>query len=63
MASPSAGPGQDPGASAPLGTCFMAVSGPDGTHAIAQHFPGERTAVQARTTSWALDFLRRTMLA
>jgi len=58
----NAGPGEDPAGSAPVGTCHLAVSGPTGTRTQSHHFPGERAAVQARTASWALDFLRRTML-
>jgi nicotinamide-nucleotide amidase len=58
----NAGPGEDPNGAAPLGTCHIAVAGPNGTHSQCHHFPGERTAVQARTASWALEFLRRTIL-
>lgn len=59
----NAGPTEDPAGAAPVGTCHLAVAGPSGTHTQSHHFPGERTAVQARTASWALDFLRRTMPA
>jgi nicotinamide-nucleotide amidase len=57
----NAGPTEDPAGSAAIGTCYIAVAGPAGTFAQSLNFPGERTAVQARTASWALDFLRRKM--
>ena len=60
----NAGPSEDPSGAAAVGTCYMAVAGPGGTTSQChQHFPGERAAVQSRTASWALDFLRRTILA
>lgn len=59
----NAGPTEDRGGPAPVGTSFMAVSGPGGTVFQAQVFPGERGDVQARTATWALDFLRRQILA
>jgi len=57
----NAGPGEDPAGAAPVGTCYLAVAGPGGTRSQSMHFPGERAAVQARTASWGLDFLRRTI--
>lgn len=58
----NAGPGEDPAGASPIGTCYLAAAGPAGTLSQSLHFPGERVAVQARTASWALDFLRRTIL-
>jgi len=59
----NAGPGEDPNGTAPVGTCHLAVAGPSGTTCQTWHFPGERAAVQSRTASWGLDFLRRAILA
>jgi nicotinamide-nucleotide amidase len=55
----NAGPSEDKDGPAPVGTCLMAVRGPGGTAFQAQSFPGSRADVQARTATWALDFLRR----
>lgn len=55
----NAGPSEDPHGPAPVGTCLMAVHGPDGTAFQAQAFPGERVDIQMRTATWAIDFLRR----
>lgn len=57
----NAGPTEDRSGKAPIGTCHIAVSGPPGTSSQSRHFPGERAVVQARTATWALDFLRRSM--
>ena len=55
----NAGPTEDPQGPAPVGTCLMAVRGPSGTAFQVQSFPGSRVDIQARTATWALDFLRR----
>ena len=55
----NAGPSEDKDGPAPVGTCLIAVSGPDGTTFQAPSFPGNRADIQARTATWALDFLRR----
>jgi nicotinamide-nucleotide amidase len=55
----NAGPTEDPSGPAPVGTCHIAVAGPDGTAHTTHPFPGERIVVQSRTSTWALDFLRR----
>jgi nicotinamide-nucleotide amidase len=55
----NAGPSEDKDGPAPIGTCLMAVWGPQGTAYQAQSFPGSRVDIQARTATWALDFLRR----
>ncbi|HWQ09790.1 MAG TPA: nicotinamide-nucleotide amidohydrolase family protein, partial [Holophaga sp.] len=55
----NAGPSEDKDGPAPVGTCILAVAGPAGTATQAHSFPGARTDVQARSATWALDFLRR----
>jgi nicotinamide-nucleotide amidase len=55
----NAGPSEDKDGPAPVGTCLMAVWGPAGTAFQAQSFPGVRVDIQTRSTTWALDFLRR----
>ncbi len=55
----NAGPSQDAGSAAPVGTVHIALTGPGGTR---DHFflmPGHRQDVQARAASWGLDLLRR----
>lgn len=58
----NAGPTEDPNGPAPAGTTFVAVAGPSGTQTMKSFFPAERADVQARTTTLALDFLRRCLL-
>jgi len=55
----NAGPAEDKQGPAPVGTCLMAVHGPQGTSFQAQSFPGGRLDIQTRTATWSLDFLRR----
>jgi nicotinamide-nucleotide amidase len=55
----NAGPSEDKTGPAPVGTCFMAAWGPAGTAFQVLSFPGSRVDIQARTATWALDFLRR----
>jgi nicotinamide-nucleotide amidase len=59
----NAGPSEDKDGPAPLGTCLMAVRGPRETACQTQSFPGNRADIQARTATWALDFLRRQIQA
>ena len=59
----NAGPTEDPQGPAPIGTCLVAAAGPQGTTSRAFLLPGGRAEVQARGASWALDFLRRQLLA
>ena len=59
----NAGPTEDPQGPAPVGTCLVAAAGPQGTMSRAFLLPGGRAEVQARGASWALDFLRRQLLA
>lgn len=46
----------------PVGTVWMAVSGPDGVHAVLGKFPGTRDLVIERSAHAALDLLRRALL-
>lgn len=55
----NAGPSEDKDGPAPVGTCIMAVAGPGGTASQTKSFPGNRGDLQARTATWALDYLRR----
>ena len=55
----NAGPTEDRGGPAAVGTCLVALAGPDGDGFQAFHLPGGRAEVQARAASWALDLLRR----
>lgn len=60
----NAGPEADPqGGGTPLGTFFIAVAGPAGTRCERFAFPTDRAGVQLRAAGWALDLLRRQMLA
>lgn len=59
----NAGPTEDKDGPAPVGSSLMAVRGPLGTAFQAQTFPGGRVDIQARTTTLALDFLRRQLQA
>lgn len=54
----NAGPGAE--GSAPVGTLFIALAGPEGTNAKALSIPGDRLDVQLRGAASALDLLRRT---
>jgi len=58
----NAGPTEDPDGPAPVGTCLVALAGPDGTESKAFRLPGGRTELQVRGASWALDLLRRRLL-
>ena len=58
----NAGPTEDPLGPAPVGTCLVAVAGPEGTQARNFLLSGGRAEVQARGASWALDYLRRMTL-
>jgi len=55
----NAGPTEDKGGPAPIGTFFMAIAGPGVQECRSQYFPGERVDLQARAAVHALDFLRR----
>jgi nicotinamide-nucleotide amidase len=60
----NAGPEPDPqGGSTPVGTFFIAVAGPGGTTCERFAFPADRAGVQLRCAGWALDLLRRRLLA
>lgn len=60
----NAGPELDPqGGDAPLGAFFIAVAGPGGTTCERFDFPTDRAGVQLRSAGWALDLLRRRVLA
>jgi nicotinamide-nucleotide amidase len=58
----NAGPTEDKDGPAPVGTCLVAVAGPDGTECKAFRLPGGRAELQVRGASWALDALRRRLL-
>jgi hypothetical protein len=45
-----------------VGTCLVAVAGPDGSQCLPFRLPGGRTELQVRGASWALDQLRRRLL-
>lgn len=55
----NAGPTEDKDGPAPVGTCVLAAWGPTGVACQTLSFPGSRADIQARTATWALDFLRR----
>ena len=59
----NAGPTEDKDGPAPVGTCLVAVAGPDGTESKAFRLYGGRVEVQARGASWSLDMLRRKLLS
>ena len=59
----NAGPTEDPNGPAPVGTCCMALWGPQGHACQTLSFPGSRADIQARSAVWALDFLRRRIQA
>jgi len=56
-----AGPGGGT-AEKPVGTVWMAVATPEGTHTFLAHRGGTRDAIRTRTVSRALDLLRRALL-
>jgi nicotinamide-nucleotide amidase len=58
----NAGPTEDREGPAPIGTCLVAITGPEGTAFKAFQLVGGRTEIQARAASWALDYLRRLLL-
>ncbi len=47
----------------PVGTVYLALSGPEGTKVIRTRYGGDRLRVRALATQAALDLLRRTLLA
>ncbi|HVE73779.1 MAG TPA: CinA family nicotinamide mononucleotide deamidase-related protein [Mycobacteriales bacterium] len=55
VAGPSGADGQ------PLGTVYVAVSGPGGTQVRTRRLPGDREVVRAMAVTTALDLLRRTL--
>jgi nicotinamide-nucleotide amidase len=59
----NAGPTEDKDGPAPVGTCLVAIAGPEGTAYKAFQMVGGRVEIQARAASWALDYLRRLLLA
>lgn len=60
----NAGPSLDPqGRGVTVGTFFIAVAGPGGTTCERFAFPTDRAGVQLRSAGWALDVLRRRILA
>jgi nicotinamide-nucleotide amidase len=59
----NAGPTQDALGQAAIGTCHLAIAGPRSTQSWALNFTGERTTIQTRSATRALDELRRTILA
>ena len=56
----NAGPGTE--GEAPVGTVFIALSGPEATASRTLTLPGDRPEIQLRSTAWALDVLRRQAL-
>jgi nicotinamide-nucleotide amidase len=58
----TAGPTEDKAGPAPVGTCLVAVAGPNSTRFQTFLLPGDRTDIHLRSASWALDFLRRCVL-
>ncbi len=57
----NAGPTEDKDGPAPIGTCLSAVAGPGGAAFKAFQMFGNRTEIQVRGSSYALDHLRRVM--
>jgi nicotinamide-nucleotide amidase len=55
----NAGPTEDREGPAPVGTCLVALAGPEGEGSTSFRLGGDRAEIQARGASWALDFLRR----
>jgi nicotinamide-nucleotide amidase len=58
----NAGPTEDVDGPAPVGTCLVAVAGPDGSQCLPFRLPGGRAELQVRGASWALDQVRRRLL-
>ncbi len=62
----NAGPSVDPHGEVeranPVGTCLIALAGPDGVHSKRFVVPGERADVQLRAAGWSLDWLRRRLV-
>ena len=58
----NAGPGEDPEGPAPVGTTFIALSGPGGTACQRHLQAGERGDMQQRAVIYALDLLRRALI-
>ena len=58
----NAGPTEDKDGPAPVGTCLVAVAGPEHSECQAFRLPGGRAELQVRGASWALDMLRRKLL-
>lgn len=58
----NAGPGEDPAGPAPVGTSFIALSGPRGTRCDHLVQAGDRADMQLRAVMVALDLLRRELL-
>jgi nicotinamide-nucleotide amidase len=58
----NAGPNEDKDGPAPIGTCFIAIAGPDGVECEKIIIYGDRAAVQARSVTLALGMLRRRLL-
>jgi nicotinamide-nucleotide amidase len=47
----------------PVGTVFIGIAGPDQTKVRRMFFAGDRDRIRALATVWALDLLRRALLA
>ena len=45
----------------PVGTVYIAVAEPSGTHATRCHFSGDRAAIKAQTSEMALTLLREAL--
>jgi nicotinamide-nucleotide amidase len=58
-AGPSTDARGDVGQVNPVGTCILAIAGPDGVASRRFVVPGDRPDVQLRSVGWALDWLRR----
>jgi nicotinamide-nucleotide amidase len=56
-----AGPGQG-GESAPVGTVYVALAGPNGTRASHRQFLGDRDRIRQFSTQMAMDMLRRRLI-
>jgi nicotinamide-nucleotide amidase len=56
-----AGPGQG-GESAPVGTVYVAVAGPNGARAAHRQFLGDRDRIRQFSTQMAMDMLRRRLI-
>ena len=58
----NAGPTEDKDGPAPIGTCFIAIAGPNGVKCENNVIYGDRAEVQTRSVILALDMLRRKLL-